>query len=154
MEESFDYCIRPNVLEEFLFPLQRPLCIVGKLGREKKEARGGGQWDTQRGPLRRREGEFDQTCIKKFKCPGVVGAGSWGILKFRIQQQQLQALFEQPYKYILVLQKLFIIMVQEYELKFNHSKINHFVHNLSRHDIYSIYIYFFSSFILIITTSE
>ena len=50
-------------------------------------------------------------------------AGPWGMLKFRIQQQQLQALFAEPYKYILVLQKLFIIMVQEYELKFNYSKI-------------------------------
>ena len=51
------------------------------------------------------------------------GAGPWGMLKFRIQQQQRQALFAEPYKYILVLQKLFIITVQEYELKFNHSKI-------------------------------
>ena len=41
------------------------------------------------------------------------GAGPWGMLKFRIQQQQLQALFAEPYKYILVLQKLFIIMVYD-----------------------------------------
>ena len=51
------------------------------------------------------------------------GAEPWGMLKFRIQQRQLQALFAEPYKYILVLQKLFIITVQEYEVKFNHSKI-------------------------------
>ena len=25
------------------------------------------------GPLRRREGEFDRACLKKFKCPGVGG---------------------------------------------------------------------------------
>ena len=61
------------------------------------------------------------------------------MLKFRIQQQQLQALFAEPYKYILVLQKLFIIMVQEYELNLITVKLSHFVHNSSRHDIYDIY---------------
>ena len=82
------------------------------------------------------------------------GGGPWGMLKFRIQQQQLQALFAEPYKYILVLQKLFIIKVQEYDLNLITVKLSHFVHNSSRHDIY-IYIFFlFSSFILIMTNGE
>ena len=92
--------------------------------------------------MRRKEGEFDQACLKKFKCPGVGGGGPWGMLKFRIQQQQLQALFAEPYKYILVLKKLFTIVVQEYELNLITVKLNHFVHNSSRHDIY-IYIFKF-----------
>ena len=61
---------------------------------EKEEGSARGDNGTQRGPLLRREGEFDQASLKKFKYPGVRGAGPWGMLKFRIQQQQLPALFE------------------------------------------------------------
>ena len=32
-------------------------------------------WDTQQEPLRRRKGEFDQACHKKFKGPGGEGLG-------------------------------------------------------------------------------
>ena len=45
---------------------------------ENEEGSAGGQSDTQREPLRRREGEFDQACLKKFKYPEVRGAGPWG----------------------------------------------------------------------------
>ena len=45
---------------------------------EKEEGSARGDNGTQRGPLLRREGEFDQASLKKFKYPGVRGAGPWG----------------------------------------------------------------------------